>query len=115
MLRLRSATDFERVRRDGRSFAHPLIVLVACRQPAEASAASRLGFAAGRGVGSAVKRNRAKRRLRAAVRAQAHAIPAGWDLLWIARAPCVTCEFTQLKDVIGQLLKKAHVLNPPVG
>lgn len=115
MLRLRSATDFERVRRDGRSFAHPLVVLVACRMPADvrpAAPSSRIGFTAGRGVGSAVKRNRAKRRLREAVRAQADAIASGWDLIWIARAPCLTCEFTQLTDVIGQLLRKAHVLNP---
>jgi ribonuclease P protein component len=118
MLRLRSATDFQRVRRDGRSFAHPLVVLVACRRPAEqtdVTLETRVGFMAGRNVGSAVRRNRAKRRLREAVRAHAGDVTPGWDLIWIARAPCLACAFLELRDAVHQLLRRAYVLNPPAG
>jgi ribonuclease P protein component len=111
MLRLRSSTDFERVRREGRSHAHPLVVLIACRQAA--SGESRVGYAAGKAVGGAVRRNRAKRLLREAVRSLSAAIPPGWDILLIARAPIVACKLPQVQPVVAQLMKKAHVLSPP--
>lgn len=53
---------------------------------------------ASRRVGSAVKRNRAKRRLRAVAREAE--LPPGSDLVIIARASAATCEFSDLvKDV----------------
>lgn len=109
MLRLRSTTDFERVRRDGRSYAHPLVVLIVNRST-EPAGRTRVGFAAGRSVGSAVKRNRAKRLLREAVRALSAEIAPGWDLVLIARAPIVTSPLPQVRDAVSQLLRKAHVL-----
>lgn len=113
MLRLRSTADFERVRRDGRSYAHPLIVLIVCRAAGEARPAPRFGFTAGRSVGSAVRRNRAKRLMRAAARALAAGLAPGWELVLIARAPIAGCKMPQVRDVLAQLLRKAHVLNPP--
>lgn len=113
MLRLRSTTDFERVRRDGRSYAHPLVVLVACRQTPEAQTAARCGFTAGRAVGGAVRRNRAKRLMREAARALAGQLAPGWDLILIARAPLVTRSMSEVQDAVRQLLRKAHVLTTP--
>lgn len=117
MLRLTSATDFERVRRDGRSYAHPLIVLVACRAGSGEGAVGdptlvRFGFTAGRSVGSAVRRNRAKRLLRAAARALSAQITPGWDLVLIARAPIAGCKMHTVRDALAQLLRKARVLEP---
>ncbi len=109
MLRLRSTTDFERVRRDGRSYAHPLVVLVAARSP-EGRAAARVGVTAGRSVGTAVKRNRAKRLLREALRTLAAEIAPEWDLILIARAPIVECKMPEVRAVLAQLLQKAHVV-----
>lgn len=116
MLRLRSATDFERVRRDGRSYAHPLVVLIACRHPApeapdEQPAGTRVGYTAGRGVGNAVKRNRAKRLLRESIRGQAAHLVPGWDLILIARAAMVGVTLTQVREAVSQLLRRAHVLS----
>ena len=113
MLRLRSTADFERVRRDGRSYAHPLIVLIVCRAAGETQPASRFGFTAGRSVGSAVRRNRATRLMRAAARALAAGLAPGWDLVLIARAPIAGCKMPQVRDALAQLLRKAHVFNPP--
>ena len=101
LLRLKSATEFERVRRDGRSHAHPLVVLVARqRGPAELQlpglnraagpqpdGRARFGFVAGKSVGPAVDRNRAKRLLREAARSCEPAVAPGWDLLLIGRKP----------------------------
>lgn len=55
---------------------------------------------ASRRVGSAVQRNRAKRRLRAVVRTLE--VGAGLDLVVIARASAADCEFPELvSDVEG--------------
>ncbi len=118
MLRLRSAKDFERVWREGRSHAHPLVVLVACRQvPApgvqdsQPPAPTRCGFVAGKKVGSAVARNRAKRLLREAVRAQKVVPAMGWDLIFVARAPLAEATFSQAQSAVCQLLKRADVVH----
>lgn len=129
MLRLKSATEFERVRRDGRSHAHPLVVLVARRrEPGELvrpvlshtpGAATddrpRFGFLAGKSVGSAVARNRAKRLLREAARGFEPEIGPGWDLLLIARRALVAARQPAAKAAVGSLLRRADVLRDPLG
>jgi len=118
MLRLRSAKDFERVWREGHSHAHPLVVLVSCRRPPEAEAAqagalplTRCGFVAGKKVGSAVKRNRAKRLLREAVHARQEALAQGWDLVFVARSPLAEATLSQTQAAVNQLLKRANVVH----
>ena len=75
--RLTRSTDFKRVRRDGKSYAHPLIVLIALENQLSIT---RVGVTAGKSVGNAVKRNRAKRLIRAATRALHPQMATGWDL-----------------------------------
>src|SRR4030065_72518 len=86
--RLTGSSDFQRVRTSGTSYAHPFVVLVACPNDMPLS---RFGVTAGRQLGSAVRRNRAKRRLRAALDAlQPHPLP-GWGPLSPLPAPsCAT-------------------------
>jgi ribonuclease P protein component len=98
----------ERVRREGKSYAHPLTVLVVCPQPEPA--APRIGVVAGRSVGGAVERNRAKRLLREAIRAHAQRLAPGWDLILIARAPLAAVKLAQAQAAVQQLLHRAHVL-----
>jgi ribonuclease P protein component len=106
--RLTSTTDFQRVRRLGKSYAHPLVVLIALKN--EGSSQSRFAVAAGRTVGKAVQRNRAKRRLRAAL--QPHLIKAqpGWDAVVIARQPIETADFSQIQAAVTQLLRRSGLL-----
>jgi ribonuclease P protein component len=116
MLRLQSTTDFERVRRDGRSHAHPLVVLIADRRPSEQDdetifPPSRCGFAAGRPVGKAARRNRAKRLLREAVRVRAALIAPGWDLIFIARAGLAGATLKEAQAAVDSLLRRARVWN----
>ena len=71
--RLTRSEDFKRVRRFGKSYAHPLVVLIVQTmtsepRPVAFSDRGRVGVAAGRTVGTAVYRNRAKRLLREAMR-----------------------------------------------
>jgi ribonuclease P protein component len=110
--RLRTNSDFQRVRRDGRSWATPWVVLVAAPNGLERS---RFGFAVGKKIGKAVTRNRVKRRLREVVRQQRDRVAPGWDLIFIARDALQTATFEQLDQTVAQLLKRARVSQLPAG
>ena len=105
--RLTSSNDFKRVRRFGKSYAHPLVVLVAL--PNEL-AVTRIGVAAGRSLGGAVKRNRAKRRLRAAIQPLLDKTITGWDVILIARRPLLEAPFQEICSALETLLGKANLL-----
>jgi ribonuclease P protein component len=111
-MRLTRSTDFERVRRFGKSYAHPLIVLVAL--PNE-ERKSRFGVSAGRSLGNAVQRNRAKRLLREALRPVIGAIAPGWDLLLLARSPVNEAKLQNVEAALQDLLNRANVMNKSDG
>jgi ribonuclease P protein component len=83
--RLSRSRDFEAVYRHGRSFASRHLVLHWFERE-EAGAEPRLGLAVPKSLGSAVTRNRLKRQLREAWRAQLERVPAGRDYVLVARA-----------------------------
>jgi len=110
--RLTSSTDFQRVRRFGKSYAHPLVVLVAL--PNEAGL-TRFGVVAGKALGNAVTRNQIKRRLRAALQPLTLLVCPGWDLIFIARRPVTDANFNQITSTTQVLLQRAGVLTDTYG
>jgi len=109
---LTSSTDFKRVRRFGKSYAHPLVVLVVHPNQLQAT---RFGVTSGRSLGGAVQRNRAKRRLRAAQQLYLGQLPSGWDLIWVAREPLLRAPFVELQSAMTGLLKRAGLLDKSYG
>jgi ribonuclease P protein component len=107
MQHLRAQADLARVRREGRSWAHRLLVLVAGRNKLDVT---RVGIAAGKRVGSAVTRNRAKRLMREAVRTHSSHIAPGWDLLLIARAAITQVKMQDVAAALESLLYQAQIL-----
>jgi len=105
--RLTSAVDFKRVRRDGKSFAHPLVVLIA--HPNQLNL-SRFGVSAGRSVGNAVQRNRTKRQIREIIRPLISEIPSGWDIIFLARSSASRADFLEIKAATIGMLVKARLL-----
>ena len=105
--RLNSSTDFKRVRRIGKSYPHPLVVLVVLPNQ---STRLRIGVAAGRSVGNAVQRNRAKRRLRAAIQPMLAEMKPGWDAILIARQPLLSAPFLELRQALRHLTVRAGIL-----
>lgn len=95
------------MRREGRSWAHPLLVLCASPNDLEHS---RFGFSASHWVGKAVVRNRAKRLMREVTRLRQGEIKEGWDLVFIARNPIREANFKQVDQAVEQLLKRADLL-----
>jgi len=108
--RLTRSTDFKRVRRTGKSYAHPFVVLVI--QTSEAPKA-RVGVTAGRSVGGAVQRNRAKRLLREAIRPLLPNLLPGRDLILIARPALPAKSLQEIRQVITGLLHHAQILSSP--
>ncbi|MCS7010992.1 MAG: ribonuclease P protein component [Anaerolineales bacterium] len=104
--RLTRSTDFKRVRRYGKSYAHPLVVLYALRSD---QSGVRVAVTAGTKLGKAVQRNRARRLLREAMR---HLLPKtapGYDLILIARKPLVEARFQDALQALITLLKNARL------
>lgn len=71
----------------------------------------RFAFVAGKGVGGAVQRNRAKRRLRGAVQSLLPRIEPGWDIVVIARAPLLTADWPAVIDTGLRLLRRAGAIH----
>jgi ribonuclease P protein component len=107
--RLTRSEDFKRVRQFGKSYAHPLVVLVA---QVNDQTKIRVGVAAGRTVGSAVKRNRAKRLLREASRTLIPSLASGWDLLLIARPALISSSLFDVQEALVTLLRRAKLIIP---
>lgn len=108
LARLKKRADFLRVAATRRKWATPGLVLQTGRFE-DGGAGIRIGFTASRRVGGAVARNRAKRRLRAAV---AHVMPGaaqpGHDYVLIARAATLTRPFDALLRDLETALKRVE-------
>jgi len=117
---LRSQNEIRAVREHGRRLDCRAFTLL-YRSPAPVAAAEtetvsgpvRAGFVASRhAVGGAVQRNRAKRRLREVFRRHQTAVPAGMDLLLVARSAAGSWAFTELErtfvDACGRMSPSRH-------
>jgi ribonuclease P protein component len=69
----------------------------------------RVGVSAGLAVGNAVKRNRAKRLLRAAMNELLPQTTPGSDLLLIARSPLADSDAQHTLAALSNLLKRADL------
>jgi ribonuclease P protein component len=108
--RLTRSEDFKRVRRSGKSYAHPLVLLIVERHE---KPHLKVGVAAGRTVGTAVDRNRAKRLLREAMRTLISNTASNVDLLLIARPALASAALADVRLALTTLLQRAQLLTIP--
>ena len=106
---MKRRADFLRAQKSRRQFT-PGLTLESCRSPDDVPAGGcRVGFTASLKVGSAVKRNRAKRRLRAAATALLPLLGReGHDYVLVARAATLSRPYTALLADLTKALMGAH-------
>ncbi len=109
--RLTSPRQFAAVQEAGVPFRGHHCVMLALARPGESV---RFGFIASRkGVGGAVQRNRARRRLREIVRRRRPRLPAtGYWFVFIASRTAVTAAHQDLATDVEHLLARAGALAP---
>ena len=106
--RLTKSKDIQRVRQLGKSYAHPLLVLIVLTNTGETI---RIGIITGKAVGKAVQRNLAKRRVRAAVQNYIQMIEPGWDVLFIGRKEIADATYPEIEVSVRDLLKRSKILH----
>ena len=106
---LRKSAEIKRVRRHGTSTAHPFLALIALPNEGQGL---RVAVTAGKPIGGAVVRNRAKRVLRAAIQPLLPQIRPNLDILLLARPGIRDAGSSEVQQVISGLLKKAGLLEP---
>jgi ribonuclease P protein component len=101
--RLRTGAEYRRVFRRGARVDSALFLLVAVENR---HGHFRLGLAAGRKVGSAVQRNRARRLLRESFRKNKHEGAAGLDLVLVAKHEIVGRSQTEVEREFRECLRR---------
>ena len=106
--RLRRRRDFERLRA-GRTIRGTILTIRYLPSPTNVS---RLGVQVGKRVGSAVVRNKVKRRLREQFRRIKHRIKEPTDLVLWAYPKSATVSSATIREDLERLLAQAHLLQP---
>ena len=107
--KLLKTTDFNDVRKRGRSWSdRNLILVVAKRESFNSNEHTRIGFIASKKIGNAVVRNKCKRRLRELI--SKIEIVNGFDLVFIARKSIVSSRYDEIQASVISLLKRAKLI-----
>lgn len=106
--RIKASRDFQRVRKDGTGHPGRFLVLQVLRD--SSLTGFRFGIISPRKLGTAVVRNRIRRRLREVIRAHQTEIAAGAWLVVIARWRAPEAEFADLEKDWLKLAKKSGIL-----
>ena len=106
--RLTRASEYERVKRDGLVRRGKLLALSAAT--VDKSGLCRVGFITSRRLGSAVARNRVRRRLREIVRRHQHDLRQDLWIVLIAKRDAANASYRALEDEWLRLARRAFIL-----
>lgn len=93
---------FKRAYKKGKSFVSPYLVVYVLKNR---YSDVRLGITAGKKIGNAVSRNRAKRVITAAFRQVIHQIPTGYDYVVVARTRILNVKSTLVASELLRLFQ----------
>lgn len=107
---LTNGEEFQAVYRAGRRFVFPVgVIFVLPRDDARL----RLGIPTGRRLGSAVVRNRLRRRFREAFRTGTAGLSGGADVVIVPRSRASVAEFSEIVDSVRSALGFAGINDSP--
>ena len=102
-LKLRKQQEFQELFAQGRRYSGDLLSICVLKATPE----WKIGFVAGRRVGGAVQRNRAKRKMREAFRLNQHRFRGPCHLALVARSGCPSASYDQVAEELLSLLSQA--------
>jgi len=106
--RLKKKKDFERVFKKGKGFKEDFLFVKLIKNNLKIT---RFGFVVGYKVSKkAVVRNKAKRRLREAVKSELPKIRKGLDVALVAGKGLETKDFKEIQVIVVNLFKKAKII-----
>lgn len=105
IIKLKENYSFRRAYKKGKALVSPYFVIYAVKT----RRGVRLGITAGKKLGCAVKRNRAKRVITAAFRVCLPNIPSGYDFVIVARTRILDVKSTAAAATIKSLLRSAGI------
>ncbi len=100
--------DFKRVYGRGKAYVHPVLVTYVTKNRL---CYPRIGITAGKKLGNAVTRNRAKRVILAAWYGCRHRVCTGVDIVFVARSATARVKSTKVSQVLLSQLSAAGLLN----
>ena len=106
---LKQNHEFRRLYHKGKSAVSPYFVIYCRKNNREMS---RLGITTGVKLGNAVKRNRARRRIRALYRTNEASILPGYDIVVVARTRVIFGNYAELEHSFRKLIKKLELMVP---
>lgn len=109
--RLRRKEDFDRLRKTGRAWRHPFLILSVAPN---CLAHNRYGFVTSKRLGKAVTRTRLRRVLREIVRREHPSLIPGYDMVFIARDPMVGQPYHTIYQAVVDGLDRFGLRQPPL-
>lgn len=103
---LKQNHEFRRLYSKGKSAVSPCFVIY-CRKTGRPY--SRLGITTGVKLGNAVKRNRARRRIRELYRTHEAELLPGYDIVVVARTRTIFGRYAELERSFRQMTKKLNL------
>lgn len=108
--KLRREEEFQRLRVEGQSYSSGRMVV---RVATNGAATVRFGIVTSKRLGKAVRRNRARRLIREAIRRLCSRMVSGWDVVVIARAPLLDASMPQVELDLEHVLRRAGLIARP--
>lgn len=111
--RLKKKSDFQKIFKKGRSSAGPYFVLYIREN--EEKGPTRIGFAVSKKIGTAVVRNKIKRRLREAVRSLVPDIKDNYDIIIVARSRIKSISFFEIQKQMINIFNRNRLVSGDKG
>ena len=105
---LKNSAEFNRVFKNGRSFANRLLVMYVCKNDLNIN---RLGISVSKKVGNSVIRHRSTRLIRESYRLSVNMFNSGLDIVVIARTGIKEAGFFEVRDEMLHLAKLHRIIN----